>query len=74
MTLATQAKQETTEQGSSTNSKQKLYVVAFASLGLLITVQFRNLFPPRPEATSTAQQTTAPESQENTSTDDSTVK
>jgi hypothetical protein len=74
MTLASQAKQETTEQGSSTSSKQKLYVVAFASLGLLITVQFRNLFPPRPEAAPSAPQSTAAESQENTSTDDAAVK
>ncbi len=34
-----------TDHEQSRNSKQKLYVVAFASFGLLIAVQFRHLFP-----------------------------
>ncbi|HVU87825.1 MAG TPA: hypothetical protein VHD36_10930 [Pirellulales bacterium] len=44
MTLASPAQPVSTDPGGSTNSKQKLYLVAFASLGLLISVQFRHLF------------------------------
>ncbi len=44
MTLASPAQPVPADQGGSSSTKQMLYLVAFASFGLLISVQFRHLF------------------------------
>jgi hypothetical protein len=48
MTSAPQAQRVSTDSSDSAASKQRLYLVAFASFGLLIAVQFRHLFGPPP--------------------------
>jgi hypothetical protein len=48
MSSASQAQRVSTDPSDSAASKQRLYLVAFASFGLLIAVQFRHLFGPAP--------------------------
>lgn len=48
MSSASPVQRVSTDPNDSANSKQRLYLVAFASFGLLIAVQFRHLFGPPP--------------------------
>ena len=54
MSSASQAQRVSTDPSDSAASKQRLYLVAFASFGLLIAVQFRHLFGPPPVNAETA--------------------